>query len=74
LLTISVDLLGNKKKMKISMPYDAVHVNHIHFDDGSKRWLWGGGCPDAMTLLSGKPKSNKVGNRDAATNGAEGSS
>lgn len=39
------------------MPYDAVHVNHIHFDDGCKKWLWGGGYPDAMTLLSGKRKA-----------------
>ncbi|KAI8328974.1 kinase-like domain-containing protein [Chlamydoabsidia padenii] len=38
--------------MTVSMPYDAVHVNHIHFDFESKRWQWGGGYPETMSLLS----------------------
>ncbi|KAI8088671.1 kinase-like domain-containing protein [Halteromyces radiatus] len=45
-------LWGKKSEINISPPYNATHVNHVHFDINSNEWRWDGCYPELMETLT----------------------
>ncbi|CAO3618892.1 unnamed protein product [Cunninghamella blakesleeana] len=42
---------SKNKDLKISSPFCAVHVNHVHYNKEANEWLWGGCYPETIKMI-----------------------